>query len=115
MMAEAFGSQARKLAGFPHWGKIVALIASTIGLSVFLWAVSTHHLNREAHVLHTEGSQHRDSTILAAAGDRFAALLPLQPRALVPLDWAATQSNLGAVFTALGQRESGTTRLTEAV
>ncbi|MEM1040265.1 MAG: tetratricopeptide repeat protein, partial [Pseudomonadota bacterium] len=33
----------------------------------------------------------------------------------VPLDWAATQNNLGNALTTLGQRESGTARLDEAV
>jgi hypothetical protein len=33
----------------------------------------------------------------------------------VPLDWARTQNNLGAALATLGERESGTTRLEEAV
>jgi exonuclease VII small subunit len=33
----------------------------------------------------------------------------------VPLDWAATQNNLGNALTTLGERESGTARLEEAV
>jgi hypothetical protein len=33
----------------------------------------------------------------------------------VPLDWAATQNNLGNALQRLGQRESGTVRLEEAV
>jgi hypothetical protein len=32
----------------------------------------------------------------------------------VPLQWATTQNNLGAVLTTLGERESGTKRLEEA-
>ena len=36
-------------------------------------------------------------------------------RARVPLDWARTQNNLGDALWALGKRESGTTRLEEAV
>ena len=31
------------------------------------------------------------------------------------LDWAGTQNNLGAALTALGERESGTERLKQAV
>jgi hypothetical protein len=31
------------------------------------------------------------------------------------LDWAATQNNLGNALATLGERESGTTRLEEAV
>jgi hypothetical protein len=33
----------------------------------------------------------------------------------VPLDWAATQSDLGNALETLGERESGTARLEEAV
>ena len=33
----------------------------------------------------------------------------------MPLDWAATQNNLGAALHTLGERESGTARLEEAV
>jgi hypothetical protein len=33
----------------------------------------------------------------------------------VPLNWATTQNNLGTALATLGERESGTTRLEEAV
>jgi hypothetical protein len=33
----------------------------------------------------------------------------------VPLDWATTQNNLGNALRALGDRESGTARLQDAV
>ena len=33
----------------------------------------------------------------------------------VPLDWAATQNNLGVALWELGERESGTERLEQAV
>ena len=36
-------------------------------------------------------------------------------RERVPLDWAATQNNLGTALSILGERESGTDRLEEAV
>jgi hypothetical protein len=38
-----------------------------------------------------------------------------QPRERVPLDWAMTQENLGLALTKLGERESGTVRLEQAV
>ena len=46
-----------------------------------------------------------------------AYYLALQERTRehVPLDWAATQNNLGTALLMLGERESGTTRLGEAV
>jgi hypothetical protein len=37
------------------------------------------------------------------------------PRDRVPLDWATTQNNLGLALWTLGERESGTARLEEAV
>jgi hypothetical protein len=36
-------------------------------------------------------------------------------RERVPLDWATTQNNLGTALSSLGERESGTARLEEAV
>ena len=33
----------------------------------------------------------------------------------MPLDWAMTQNNLGTALETLGERESGTARLEEAV
>jgi hypothetical protein len=36
-------------------------------------------------------------------------------RERVPLDWAMTQNNLGIALKTLGERESGTARLEEAV
>jgi tetratricopeptide (TPR) repeat protein len=47
----------------------------------------------------------------------FASLRWVEERTRerVPLDWAATQLNLGTAFLRLGERESGTARLKEAV
>ncbi len=42
-------------------------------------------------------------------------VLPLAPRADRPNDWAMTQNNLGAALSSLGERESGTAKLEEAV
>ncbi len=42
-------------------------------------------------------------------------LLEEYTRERVPLNWAATQNNLGGVLQTLGERESGTQRLEEAV
>ena len=36
-------------------------------------------------------------------------------RECVPLDWATTQNNLGAALMSIGEHESGTARLEEAV
>ena len=42
-------------------------------------------------------------------------MLKERTRERVPLDWAATQNNLGAALATLGERESGTERLEQAV
>ena len=49
----------------------------------------------------------------AVAADRAA--LEEYTRERVPLQWAATEMNLGNALTTLGERESGTARLEEAV
>ncbi len=45
----------------------------------------------------------------------YRAALEEMTRERVPLDWAATQANLGTALSMLGERESGTARLEEAV
>ena len=45
----------------------------------------------------------------------FAEALKERTRNRVPLDWAATQNNLGNTLRTLGEREAGTTRLEQAV
>ena len=45
----------------------------------------------------------------------YRAALDERTRDRVPLDWAATQNNLGTALRALGERERGTARLEEAV
>ena len=45
----------------------------------------------------------------------YRAALEERTRERVPLDWAQTQNNLGNALQALGERESGTARLEEAV
>ena len=45
----------------------------------------------------------------------YRAALEERTRERVPLDWATTQNNLGTALRTLGERESGTARLEEAV
>ena len=45
----------------------------------------------------------------------FREALKERTRERVPLDWAMTQNNLGTALAHLGERESGTARLEEAV
>jgi tetratricopeptide (TPR) repeat protein len=45
----------------------------------------------------------------------YRGALEERTRKRVPLQWAATQTGLGAALARLGERESGTARLEEAV
>ncbi len=57
------------------------------------------------------GREDADSTALEA----FREALNRYTQVRVPLDWAATQMNLGNALATLGERERGTQRLEEAV
>ena len=45
----------------------------------------------------------------------YREALKERTRERIPLDWAATQNNLGNALLSLSEREPGTTRLEEAV
>ena len=61
------------------------------------------------------GRRESGTARLEEAVAAFRAALEERTRERVPLDWAATQNNLGDALWSLGQRESGTARLEEAV
>ena len=61
------------------------------------------------------GEQTGDNAALQEAVDAYRVALQERMREVVPLDWAATQNNLGAALAILGERESGTARLEQAV
>src|SRR5262249_723466 len=65
--------------------------------------------------LYNQGDEFGDNASLAEAITVYRDALLLAPRAQRPLDWAATQNNLGNALLTLGDRESGTARLEEAV
>ena len=73
------------------------------------------YLQKEAHALYRQGDEFGDNGALLLAIERLRSLLNLMPREPVPLQWAGTQSNLGAALQTLGERETGTARLEEAV
>jgi tetratricopeptide (TPR) repeat protein len=52
---------------------------------------------------------------MGASFAAYQAALEEWTRERVPLQWAATQNNLGNALLGLGQRDSGTARLEEAV
>jgi pimeloyl-ACP methyl ester carboxylesterase len=69
----------------------------------------------QAGELFKQGHEFGDNAALAEAIDIYRQCLALAPRSERPLDWTMTQNNLGNALQALGERESGTTRLEEAV
>ena len=73
------------------------------------------YLQKEADALYRQGDEYGDNGALLVAIERQRSLLNLTPRERVPLDWAATQNNLGGALLRLGERESGTARLEAAV
>ena len=73
------------------------------------------YLEREADALYRQGSEFGDNGALLSAIGRWKRLVELQPRERVPRDWAMIQNNLGNALSRLGERESGTAKLDEAV
>jgi hypothetical protein len=69
---------------------------------------------REIEISNSDGSRR----IILGGPDDTAAYrdaLKEKTRERVPLDWATTQNNLGSALSTLGERESSTARLEEAV
>jgi tetratricopeptide (TPR) repeat protein len=73
------------------------------------------YLEKEASALFLQGAEFGDNGALLSAIERRKRLLELRPREQVPLEWARTQNNLGLALWKLGERESGTAKLEEAV
>jgi tetratricopeptide (TPR) repeat protein len=73
------------------------------------------YLEREAGALYQQGSERGDNKAALLAIDRYRAFARAGDRAAAPLDWARTQNDLGIALWRLGERESGTARLEEAV
>ena len=73
------------------------------------------YLNAEATAFYRQGNEFGDNTAAASAIERYCHLAELRPQNAFPRDWATTQNNLGNALKALGDRDSGTARLEEAV
>jgi tetratricopeptide (TPR) repeat protein len=73
------------------------------------------YLDQEADALYRQGDERGENESLISAIRRYQNILTIRPRERVPLDWAATQNNLGDALERLGERETGTARLEEAV
>jgi tetratricopeptide (TPR) repeat protein len=63
---------------------------------------------------HERGDRKGENPALLMAITTYRAVLKEHTRERVPLDWAATQNDLGNALSMLGERESGTARLEEA-
>ena len=72
-------------------------------------------LHNKASEFFERGDQKGQNGALVIAIATYRRAVEHRARERVPLDWATTQDNLGNALGALGQRESGTARLEEAV
>jgi tetratricopeptide (TPR) repeat protein len=73
------------------------------------------YLQKEAGALYQQGDELGDNDALFSAIERYQRLVRLTPRERMPQQWASTQNDLGNVLLSLGQRESGVTRLEQAI
>jgi tetratricopeptide (TPR) repeat protein len=73
------------------------------------------YLQKEASALYHQGAEFGDNGALLSAIERYKRLVDLTPPERDPRQWARTQNNLGAALRQLGERESGTAKLEEAV
>jgi tetratricopeptide (TPR) repeat protein len=73
------------------------------------------YVQRQANAFYLQGAEFGDNGALLSAIEGFKRLLEMTPRERVPLVWAATQNNLGTALSRIGERQSGTTKLEEAV
>jgi hypothetical protein len=71
--------------------------------------------NAEAGALYRQGDEFGDNAAALSAIERYRHLAELRPRNAFPRDWAMTQIYLGDALEMLGERESGTARLEDAV
>jgi tetratricopeptide (TPR) repeat protein len=73
------------------------------------------YLLQQADALYHQGNEFGDNEALIQSIGVYRDALSFAPRDRVPLDWAATQNNLGIALATLGEREASTTRLEAAI
>ncbi|MGO9233572.1 MAG: tetratricopeptide repeat protein [Methylocella sp.] len=73
------------------------------------------YLNAEANALYRQGNEFGDIDASLAAIGRYRYLAGLPPQNSFPYDWAMAQMNLGVALQTLGERESGTACLEDAI
>jgi tetratricopeptide (TPR) repeat protein len=69
------------------------------------------YLQRQANAFYLQGEEFGDNGALLSAIEGFKRLLAMTPRERAPLEWAATQNNLGTALSRVGERQSGTAKL----
>jgi tetratricopeptide (TPR) repeat protein len=69
----------------------------------------------QAVILFRQGDERGDNAALHSSIETCGNALAEYPRLLAPLEWAMTEIPIGAALSTLGERESGTMRLEEAV
>jgi hypothetical protein len=72
------------------------------------------YLAHQAVALDREGEERGNNTALKQSIETWHFVLQYRTRDRMPLEWAATQNDLGTAFRVLGERESGTAHLEEA-
>jgi tetratricopeptide (TPR) repeat protein len=75
---------------------------------------SGHSNNQGGYLMRQEDALYRQEA-LSSAIEVCERALADYPREWAPLNWAMTQNNLGNALSTLGERESGTAKLEEAV
>ena len=96
----------------PHVGRVQTLLASGETWTAQQRAPIESLL---ASALLSLGEQTGDNEYLRQSIAAYRRALQEHTHERVPLEWAATQNNLGVALSTLGERESGTARLEEAV
>src|SRR6478609_2897525 len=105
----------------------VAMTERRYGEAAELFGQAVHHvprghasekgfyLLRHADTLYRQGDERGENNALRSSIEVYRRALGEYPRSEAPLQWAMTQNNLGNALWTLGQRETGTERLLEAV
>jgi tetratricopeptide (TPR) repeat protein len=73
------------------------------------------YLQKEAGALYQQGYELGDNDAFLSAIERCKQLVELTTRKHVPLEWGKHQKRLGVVLMGLGERESGTAKLEQAL
>jgi tetratricopeptide (TPR) repeat protein len=73
------------------------------------------YLGDQARELYTQGKEFGDNAALVEAIAIYRRCLDLAPLSERPLDWAATENDLGNALLALGEWGNGTAQLQEAI